>query len=746
VTERRTAAFTRGALLFCIGALLGTQTAAAGPRGMQQSGIQQSGIHRGGIHHGALDAAGPVSRWPREIPARVLSADDDAASGIAAFALGEVRPPLANARFDPTTDTLFAADGSEVPHYYRDKLGITFYEPLDKTSHPLPPTGWCSWYYFYQEVEADLVLRNARWAAEHLADFGLRYIQIDDGWQGKGRGLGDNRDWFTTDGRFLPIGMDGLAQEIRELGFEAGIWLVPYGQSSRSSIPRDSMILRDAEGEPVRHEWVGDYILDPTAPATKRYMTDLFATFREMGYTYFKTDGFPPSVDIFEGNLDRMQNAPPVGTAPRDAAEVAFREGLSTVRDAIGDESYWLGCWGVELAPIGMVNGGRTAGDVRVTHEGYTYAREAILRWAFLHNIAWMSDPDTLLVRPPLSEGVARSWATALGISGQALMLSDDLPSLPPDRVDMLKRVIPATDIRSIDLYRPENPGKPIWTLTAHRPGDPADTYTVVAVFNGSEHQRDTRLVSWDDLGLSGDAKHHVFDFWRDEYLGAWSDGVFIDVPPGDVRLLSVVPFETDAPVLLSTSRHVTQGWVDLESLRGHASHDGWMISGTSRVVKGDEYRLAFGLPRDGASMELAGFVAAHAGSSETLAARIEHQQGAAVASVVPERTGSVSWEARFLPSDPIRSHPVLAERDITIDILESGDVRATFAIEWVPAAGFEVSLNGEVVGTAFGTSVILRDLVPGREYTVTQRPVWYDGTTSDNSVSATFTIPAGAE
>ncbi|NIQ55737.1 MAG: hypothetical protein GWN71_20970, partial [Gammaproteobacteria bacterium] len=72
-------------------------------------------------------------------------------------------------------------------------------------------------------------------------------------------------------------------------------------------------------------------------------------------------------------------------------------------------------------------------------------------------NIAWYSDPDVLLIRPPMTDGLARSWATMLALTGQSLMANDRLPDLPPSRVALLKRVFPATDVRALDLYRPEN-------------------------------------------------------------------------------------------------------------------------------------------------------------------------------------------------------------------------------------------------------------------------------------------------
>jgi hypothetical protein len=78
-----------------------------------------------------------------------------------------------------------------------ETLGIKFFSPIDKSVFPLPPSGWCSWYFYYQEIDENEIKQNAKWIADNLKDFGAEYVQIDDGWQGTGHGLGENRDWTT---------------------------------------------------------------------------------------------------------------------------------------------------------------------------------------------------------------------------------------------------------------------------------------------------------------------------------------------------------------------------------------------------------------------------------------------------------------------------------------------------------------------------------------------------------------------
>src|SRR5579859_506869 len=89
---------------------------------------------------GAAQQARPEDRWPREIPCRV---HDGANPDLLIMTLGNVDTPLADGRFDPAKDQVRLKDGTVMTNYYRDILGVKFYQPLDKSRYPTPPSGWC---------------------------------------------------------------------------------------------------------------------------------------------------------------------------------------------------------------------------------------------------------------------------------------------------------------------------------------------------------------------------------------------------------------------------------------------------------------------------------------------------------------------------------------------------------------------------------------------------------------------------
>jgi hypothetical protein len=518
---------------------------------------------------------------------------------------------------------------------------------------------------------------------------------------------------------------------------EAGLWLAPHGQSNDGVARASGAFLRKPDGTSASSTWEGTWLVDPTRPEAHTYLRDLFGRLTGWGYSYFKIDGQPIVIGEYEVRQEFMA-APPPAEEPR-SNERLYRETLTTIRSAIGEQTYLLGCWGIPLAGAGIMNGSRTAGDIVQGWDGFLVAADAVHDWNYLHNVVWYADPDVLLVRPPLSEGTARAWATIQGLSGQALMASDNMPDLPASRVELLRRVYPAADVRPLDLFPPEGSRKPLWDLKVAHLGR---AYDVVGVFNWSELQPVTRLVRWADLGLDEAGVYHVWDFWGGTYLGAWEDGVFVEVPAADVRVLTLVP-HSGRPVLLSTSRHLTQGWVDLRELSGGGTATGPterpVLSGRSRIIGDDPYTLVFGLPRSAPTYRIAE-VRVHA-PDDVPAPAMRHtsHQGYATLTLTLPVTAEVDWEVTFEPAD-LYHFPVQAPG--APQVLAEGITGAVlyWPTQYHVKAGYRVELDGRPLGVAFSPTAALRDLEPGRTYKVGIRSVWYDGSASPGAGEREFT------
>ena len=213
---------------------------------------------------------------------------------------------------------------------------------------------------------------------------------------------------------------------------------------------------------------------------------------------------------------------------------------------------------------IGIMNGSRTMGDIVLGWEGgFMLAMRATLQDYYLHNIAWYNDPDVFILRSPLPYPQAQAWATIQGLTGVALMGTDRLDDLSEPRVELMRRIYPAVDIRPLDLFKVEN-DKRIWDLKINHLNR---HYDVVGLFNYDQDKRDPMYIKWAELGLPEDKPVHAYDFWNQDYLGAWEVGMMVDVDPASCRVLSLLPDNSQIQ-LVSTNRHITQGWVDLKKIQ----------------------------------------------------------------------------------------------------------------------------------------------------------------------------------
>jgi hypothetical protein len=661
-----------------------------------------------------------MSAWPRPIPVRIR---DSGNKDLLVMTLGAVNPVIADGTFDPATDAVLLKDGSRLENYYRDILKIKYYKPIDKSRFPLPPAGWCSWYFYYQEIGEDEVKRNADWIAQNLRDYGAVYVQIDDGWQGTGHGLGENRDWTTIDKRF-PGGMAGLATYIKSRGLKPGIWLAPHGQSNEAVVKKNhGVFMLKPDGTSVSNTWEGRFLLDPSTAESQQYLKDLFSTLSRWGYEYFKIDGQPIVVREYRNQKSSMKN-------PTGDSDELYRDTLASIRVAIGPDRYLLGCWVVPLEGVGLMNGSRIGADVLPNWDGFKFALRATMEYYFLHNIAWYTDPDVLVVRSPLPLEQARAWATLQGLTGQSLLTSDRLSDLSSERVELLRRVYPAVDIVPMDLFKSER-NKRIWDLKVNHLGR---NYDVVGVFNFDETRPSPIYVSWKDLGLPEDQPVHVFDFWNKEYLGAWEKGVSLDLEPASTRVLTLLP-QQDHPQLISTSRHLTQGWVDLVSQAYKAANNSYQ--GRSKVVKNDPYEIRFVFPR-GKNFRIK--QAAASSMNGSLAVKISNHQGWATVEFNSPRTTEVKWNVSFTAAE-VYHFPVREPQNLWAERVGIDGLNLRWTVQHQPATGYMLWLNGNLLGLTSSQAFALRDLDPDTSYSAEVKTLWQDGTVSEKKAALQFTV-----
>jgi alpha-galactosidase len=426
-------------------------------------------------------------------------------------------------------------------------------------------TGWCSWYYYFTGVTEAAVQENLRTTRAAQDTLPVDLVQIDDGYQ---TAIGD---WLSVNGKF-PSGMAAVAERIREAGFRPGIWLAPFTVAANSMLARShsDWLVRDATGKPAYagHNWDVDlHALDTTHPGARDWLRQVFsAIVREWGYDYLK--------------LDFLACAALPGTRhdPTATRASALRDGLRLIREAVGDEVYILGCGCPLLSAVGIVDAMRigpdsapywppryeglpvpfSEGHPLPTMEG---AVRNTLSRAWMHPALWTNDPDCLLVREAKSEltlDEVQAFATAVGLTGGMVVVSDRLQELPRERLDIVAKLLPPLPARALplDYFGAGMPERVAVTL-----GGAAGEVHLVGLFNPDRRDREV-AVRWESLGLAR-GTYHASEFWSETYLGRSSDGVTLRLNPHGAAVLAIRR-ATGEPALLSTSFHISQGAVDV--------------------------------------------------------------------------------------------------------------------------------------------------------------------------------------
>ena len=70
-----------------------------------------------------------------------------------------------------------------------------------------------------------------------------------------------------------------------------------------------------------------------------------------------------------------------------------------------------------------------------------------------LHNVVFLNDPDNVILRPKFNTyDQAQSRLSFVSLLGLPITLGDNLPDLPEDRVELLRRGIPTLNTHPMDV------------------------------------------------------------------------------------------------------------------------------------------------------------------------------------------------------------------------------------------------------------------------------------------------------
>ncbi len=387
------------------------------------------------------------------------------------------------------------------------------------TNHPRlafepVPTGWCSWYCYGPMVTKYHVTANLE-AVEKLG-LPLKYIQIDDGYQAA---MGD---WLDT-GKAFGGGIRDVLKDIRTANREPAIWVAPFVAEENSKVFKEhpEWFIKDDAGKPLRSDTVTFggwrlgpwYALDGTHPGAQQHLESVFRTMRnEWGCSYFKLDA------NFWGAMHGGRFHDPKATRVE-----AYRRGMAAVLRGAGD-GFILGCNHPLWPSLGLIHGSRSSGDISRSWNTFQHTARENFHRNWQNGSLWWNDPDCALLTGKLPENEYQFHASVMFASGGMLLSGDNLTMLPPERLEMLRKLLPPTGKAakfrddSLEIGVIEDKG------ALH-----------VCFFNWGESSR--------TLSYPLAQPMRARDFWKGEELGAVTEALEVkDLPPHSARIITLVP------------------------------------------------------------------------------------------------------------------------------------------------------------------------------------------------------------
>lgn len=410
--------------------------------------------------------------------------------------------------------------------------------------------GWNSWDYYRWTITEEEVLKNAEFiAADPVLSKHVKRIIVDDGWQYC------YGEWEANP--LFPNGMEYLARELTQMGFEPGLWFAPTIVEPHCRIAQVDydMLAMSEGGQPCMcyscMERVG-FVLDPTLPKVQKHLYDLFDRYASIGYKYFKLDFLGSTLKARQFH-DR--------SVPR--SEIV-RSIVKPISEAVAGRAAILGCNYHFEAGNRYVDAARVGGDIHATWNGICHNVISVAARFWSNKRWWVNDPDFALARtfdtsndPDLvrlkpclvfakadsphnkhfdfvmvdtKEPQAELLLSIVLMAGGAVNLSDNLPRLNGQGLELARRVVAAESGEAgipLDMFENDKPSRWLQKINAG--------YRVLLI-NWQEQEQTLEF----DLKGHGIEAVGAVDFWRDTPV-AVTDGVIgARVAPRSCLLVTV--------------------------------------------------------------------------------------------------------------------------------------------------------------------------------------------------------------
>lgn len=487
-------------------------------------------------------------------------------------------------------------------HYYKNHLGYKYYEPWKKQPNRKAVAGWCSWEAYRREIDEEKIEAIAAFMEQKLKDYGLEYIQVDDGYQKMPlpyKADADMREgWMTCEETKFRRGHAGITEDIRKHGFVPAIWTnANITNEEFAECHKDQLIQKD--GKLLKGEWI-DFLYNCETETLEKQVRPIFEGFRDAGYKYVKIDAIRHL--LFDG----LHEAVRLGILTNDEAEQKFRAYMETTRAGMSDDMYYLASWGEMHEVIGVADACRISMDANPTWAGIRMQLFEMARWFHTQRILFLNDPDHVCVRT--KPEWAKSILSLISLAGGLCMLSDTEDAYTEEKLEIIRKTLPPlttmtaeTGPLSLDfpaytwtklhgfavqshetpvemedvslkdaldmagIYPTMNDSHPFSTLWSFHLNHAGRRWCVMGRF--ATVPLEESEVTLEQLNLDPEETYYVFDFWKQEFKGKVSGSVRCHaLELGSCQILGFCKVE-DVPQFLASSRHVSMDAVSVENI-----------------------------------------------------------------------------------------------------------------------------------------------------------------------------------
>jgi alpha-galactosidase len=373
--------------------------------------------------------------------------------------------------------------------------------------------GWATWDYYGRVFTANDIYGNMDQLNKLAPDANL--IQIDGGWWPK-RG-----DYQGVRSDLLPGGIKAIAARIASEGKIPGLHFDGFRGDANSEICKahPEYFLHDQDGKLIVEvnqkpdKVMKNIYFDYSHPGARTHIADCIRNMKQSwGIRYFKVDfmryGLEDDIKAENKQVQSLKAHDPTMTSVE-----RFRLGMKTMRDAMGPDTYFLGCSAVFGPCIGFVDGMRTGGDISPRYEAFPERSLANLGHFYLSGKVFNGDADYLVFREAADEddtvskekvkhggsltmNEAQMWADFKKLYGNCRLGSDNLMTLRAERQALVTEVFeyPAMDETvPLDVWRHATNKGDGFELVLARKGK--DIY--LGVFNWSDTPKEYALAAF---------------------------------------------------------------------------------------------------------------------------------------------------------------------------------------------------------------------------------------------------------